>query len=322
MREFVIIALIFLGGLLLMNLHLPRFHRLNGSLFLKTMSKKIERTAGAREKGKESAREYVTRLNGCKKESLVSRSYREAKSVYETIGQEDRYQRTLQVSLVAGALGAGIGLLLRNILLAIALAVGLYFLPLWLSQFALYRYDKYISEELETALSLITTSYMRSGDILSAVEENLGHLNAPVRGVFTSFCNNLKYVDANAPAQIEQMKGMLDNNIFRQWCDILILCQDNHLLQAALPGIVSKFATLKAQQQSNETRMMIPLKNAFTMAGLVAIVCPGLRMLNLDWYNGLMHTLFGHVSLTAAVIVIFITLNKAIRLSQPITYDV
>lgn len=321
MREFLLLALLLLGSLLVMDAHLPRLHRPSGDLLLKTAAQ-LEHVTIHRKKKRESAREYVDRLNGRKRESLATRSYREARMVYETIGQADRYQRTLQLSLFCGALGAVVGLILGNVLLAAVLAVGLYFLPLWLSQFALFRYDKYLSDELETALSLITTSYLRSSDILSAVEENLGHLNEPVRGVFIGFCNGLKYVDANAPAQIEQMKRRLNNAIFRQWCDTLILCQDNHLLQNALPGIVGKFSVLKAQQQSNETRMLLPLKRAFSMSLLVAVVCPGLRMLNLSWYNGLMHTLFGQLSFSAAVIVIFVTLNKAIRLSRPITYDV
>jgi hypothetical protein len=54
---------------------------------------------------------------------------------------------------------------------------------------------------------LITTSYTRSNDILAAVEESLRHIHDPVRSVFAAFCSNLKYVDANAPAQIERMKG-------------------------------------------------------------------------------------------------------------------
>lgn len=321
MRNFLVPFLILLGGLMLMDVHLPRLHRPSGNLLLKT-AEQMEWAAGHKKKRRESAREYVDRLNGRKRESLATRSYREARAVYETIGQVDRYQRTLQVSLLCGALGAVLGLVLGNVLLAAVLAVGLYFLPLWLSQFALYRYDKYLGDELETALSLITTSYLRSSDILSAVEENLGHLNEPVKGVFIRFCNNLKYVDANATAQIEQMEKRLNNALFRQWSDTLILCQDNHLLQNALPGIVGKFSVLKAQQQSNETRMLLPLKRAFSMSMLVAVFCPGIRMLNLAWYDGLMHTLFGQLSLTAAVIVIFVTLNKAIRLSRPITYDV
>lgn len=319
MRNLLVTLLILLGGLLVSGLRLPR---LSVKARAKSLTSKIEERSQQRKKKPETAREFVDRINGHKRENFAVRSYRSAQSVYDTIGQSGRYQRVLNLSLLCGAAGAGAGLLLRNVLLAVALAVGLYFLPLWLTQFTLYRYQQFLSNELETALSLVTTSYTRNNDILASIEENLKSIHDPVRGVFTSFCNNLKYVDANAPAQIERMKWQLDHPLFREWCDVLILCQDNHLLQAALPPIVGKFAVLKAQQEANATRMMLPLKSAGYMAALVTGICPILKIINLDWYSNLMHTAFGQIALSAAVIVVFATLNRAIALSRPIAYDV
>lgn len=312
-------ALIILGGLLIADIHLPRF-----SIRARTreLSQKVEQISTRKRYGRETAGEYVARISGRTRENFVSKSYHEARSVYEAIGQADRYQRALVVSLLTGLAGAVAGLLLRNIPLAAVLAVGLYFLPLWLSRFSLYRYQRFVSEELETSLSLITTSYLRSNDVLSAVEENLGAIQEPVRSVFTSFCNGLKYVDANAPAQIERMKGQLDNKLFGEWCDILILCQDNHLLQAALSPVVNKFAILKAQQEANETRMMAPLKYAATMAALVAGFCPLLKLINQVWYEGLMYSAIGQIVLAGAGIAVFVTVNKGISLSEPISYSV
>ena len=39
--------------------------------------------------------------------------------------------------------------------------------------------EKELNAELETALSIITTSYLRSEDILSAFEENINYINPP-----------------------------------------------------------------------------------------------------------------------------------------------
>jgi len=318
-RNTLVLLLILAGGLLMADAHLPRFS-IRGKA--KELTARIEVESQKKKKHKETAREYVERINGHPRENFARKSYREAKTVYDTIGQSDRYQRTLQLSLIVGACGALAGLLLRNLPLAVVLAVGLYFLPLWLSQFTLFRYQRFVSQELETSLSLITTSYTRNNDILAAVEENLNAISEPVRTVFTAFCNGLRYVDANAPAAIERMKGQLDNPQFHEWCDILILCQDNHLLQAALQPVVNKFAILKAQQEANETRMMLPLKYVMGMATLLTGFCPGMRLLNQDWYANLMYTPFGQIALAAAAVTVFISLNKAITLSRPISYDV
>lgn len=318
-RNTVVLLLIIIGGLLLAGARLPRFS-IRGKV--KELTARIEVESQKKKKHKETAREYVERIDGHARENFARKSYREAKTVYDTIGQSGRYQRALKISLVTGTGGALAGLLLGNLPLAVVLAVGLYFLPLWLSQFTLFRYQRFVSQELETSLSLITTSYTRNNDILAAVDENLNAISEPVRTVFTAFCNGLRYVDANAPAAIERMKGQLDNPQFHEWCDILILCQDNHLLQAALQPVVNKFGILKAQQEANETRMMLPMKYAIGMATLLTGFCPLLRILNQDWYGNLMHTVFGQIALAFAAVTVFVSLNKAISLSRPISYDV
>ena len=318
MSQFIAVCLIVLGGLLIIGVRLPKFSVKSRT---KDLSRRVEQMTTRTRRKKETAGEYAARISGREKENFARRSHNEAKHIFEYIGQSDRYQHTVEFSLLAGLAGLVLGLLLRNVPLAAVLAVGLYFLPLWLSRFTLYRFQRFVSEDLETSLNLITTSYLRSNDILNAVEENLAEIKEPVRSVFTSFVNNLKYVDANAPAQIERMKLRLDNKLFWEWCDVLILCQDNHLLQAALPPIVKKFSALKVQQAANETRMMLPLKNAATMAGLVIGFAPILKLVNEVWYANLMHTAAGQLVFAGSVIAVLVTINKAIKLSEPITYN-
>lgn len=277
---------------------------------------------GKKSKRKESAKEYVDRINGKARESIFTRSKREARQVYNQTGQIHAYRKTLTLSWTVAVCGAVIGLVMQNVFLAVVLAAGGYFLPLWWSQFALFRYHRYMNEELEIALSLITTSYTRTNDLLSAVEENLGNFNSPVKDTFASFVNNLKYVDPNAPAQIERMKETLDSKLFHQWCDALILCQNDNTLRSSLPPIVSKFSDQKTQQLENETLMMLPIRRAVTMIILTLSFIPIFKIANNDWYLNLTRTIFGQISLVATAVVTLITINKAIRLSKPIEYDV
>lgn len=312
-------VLIVIGSFLIMDIRLPS---LNWKQKMMNFIMKLEEIAEPKDQRQETAAQWVARINGRSKEPFAVRSLREARYTYEVTGQSDRFRHTLLMALLAGALGAGIGLILRNILLAIVLAAGFYFLPLWMSRFSLYRYESFVSTELETTLSLITTSYLRCNDILTAVDENIKYMKDPVKVVFTSFSNNLKYVDANAPAQIERMKNSLDNKIFQEWCDVLIACQDNHLIQDNLRPIVAKFSATKQQEEENKTRMMQPLRRAGTMAGIVAMFPVLLLIFNRVWYDNLMHTLPGQVVLAGAAITVFMTIDKAIRLSEPVVYDV
>lgn len=271
---------------------------------------------------KENAKDYVARINGQTHENLLVRSRKEAQAICEQTGQSARYDKTLRLALFSGAGGILVGLFLRNILLSIVLAVGFYFLPLWWSQFSLYRYNQFLNEELETALNLITTSYTRNNDILAAIEENLSNINDPVQSIFAAFCNNLRYVDANAPAQLERLKAALDNHIFRQWCDALILCQSDHTLRNVLPPIVNKFSEQKAQQEQNSTKMMLPLKRSILMIGLTLSVIPAFYVAYREWFDLLVGSTFGQFSLVFTAIIILATINKAIRLSKPIEYNV
>ncbi len=271
---------------------------------------------------KERAKDYVRRINGKATDNLAVQSRKEAMEVFERIGQRGRYRKTLRLSLAFAAAGAILGLILHNPLLSIVLAVGFYFLPLWWTRFELYRYDQYLNEELETALSLITTSYTRNNDILTAVTENMDNINEPVKGVFMAFTRNLRYVDANAPAQIERMKAALDNSIWRQWCDSLILCQADHTLRDTLLPIVSKFSDLRIQQEENDTKMMLPLRRAAGMIALTLSVIPICYIANHDWYVNLVSTFLGQISLVITAIIVLITINAAIKLSKPIQYNV
>lgn len=304
------------GLILIFNMPIPRFGIKN-------------RVMGAANKlGKllpqkpEKARGYVARINGTSKQNFFKQSRTEAKSVFKKTGQAKGYRKTVYMSVAASACGILVGLLFNNVFLSFILAIGLYFIPMWMTRFALYRYNKFLNEELEVALSLITTSYSRKQDILSSVEENLGHISSPVKEVFISFVNNVKYVDANIPAQIERMKGALDNKLFRKWCNSLILCQHDHTQIATLIPIVNSFADLKGQQMENETNMMKPLRNALFMTGLTISVIPMFRFLNFEWYLNLVDTVPGKIALIVTAVTALFTINKAIRLSKPIEYDV
>lgn len=313
--ELLIFMLAALGALLLLGISFPK-------VGVRARLREAARRMAQQPKRTETAKDFVARVDGKARENIYIKSRREARQVFEHTGQQNRYRKVLTLSLCTAAAGAVIGLFFQNILLAAVLALGFYFLPLWQSQFTLYRYNRFLNEELETALSLITTSYTRSNDILSAVKENLDHINDPVRAVFAAFCQNLEYVDANAPAQIERMKSALANKLFWQWCDSLLLCQDDHTLRGALVPIVNKFSDQKAQQQENETKMMLPLQRAIGMICITLSVIPLFAMVNADWYYNLTATPFGQLSLVATAAMVLVTINKAIRLSKPIEYDV
>jgi hypothetical protein len=265
---------------------------------------------------------YVAELNGRQKDNYIKKNMKNAYEALEKTGQSEKYNSIVKFSGICAACGAACGLLMKNIPLAVVLGAGLYFLPLWCTQFYVFSYNKYLNEELEIALSQITTSYTRNNNLLKSVEENIPHINKPVKDVFITFVNNVKYVNSNIPSEIEKMKTQIDSKLFMQWCDNLILCQEDYTLRDTLIPTVDSFSDLRAQQAENETNMMLPLKEAITMILIVLLCIPLLYFINKEWFFNLIGTLPGQIILSVTMVIVFVTINKAIRLSKPIEYDV
>jgi Flp pilus assembly protein TadB len=272
-------------------------------------------------KKKVTAGEFVRTLEGKKRDNLISRSFRESKNSFALIGQESRYKRTLILSAVCGGGGFLVSLMLfGNFLLSIVFTVGFALIPQWAASFAVYRYTMRVNAALETSLSLITSAYMRHNDIVKAIKENSNHASQPVKGVLEKFVNTVTYFNPDIETAVLQMENDLDNTVFRQWCDTLILCQSDHTLKAGLMPIVSKITTLKKLQQENETQMTEPIRNIIIMICFPVLFIVFVAFGMPEWYGYIAYTLPGHISLMLTAVVAFAGVNKAIKLSQPVDF--
>ena len=107
--------------------------------------------------------------------------------------------------------------------------------------------------ELETALSIITTAYLRSEDLQTAVEENINYLNPPVQGVFRSFLTRIKHIDPDMNAALAELKSAIDNEVWREWCEALSACQHDHSMKSTLNPIVAKLSDMRIINGELET---------------------------------------------------------------------
>lgn len=271
-----------------------------------------------RQKPKQTAKEFVIELEGRKKENTFKKALNTTKVALDKTGRSNKYKQTVKYAVITSTIGVFIGFLFSNPLLSLVLGIGLYFVPLWIVNLSIYSYDKAVASELETALSLITTSYNRHNSLTQAVEESLPHLFGTVKDSFSSFVYEIKYVDANTITALRKLKKMIDNPIFHKWIDNMILCQSDHTQKASLTPIVNEFSEQKARQTENETNMMAPLRETLTMSGMVVGSIPLLYLLNKDWFAVLTDTIQGKIVLATAAIVVLAGINKAIKLSSPV----
>lgn len=267
-----------------------------------------------------SIKEEINEITKRKKVSYFRREVIEVQSILKLTGREGWFPMICAVSLFLFAIGSGIAIVLGNFFSAPVLGIGFMLLPFWYVRLTQTHFKRDIAAELETALSIITTAYLRNEDIVTAVEENIDYLNPPVLSVFKGFVYRIKMINPDIAAGLEDMKVQLENAVFREWCDALIACQIDRNLKTTLTPIVSKLSDMRVVNGELENMVFEPRKEFISMQLLVVGNIPLLYFLNKDWYNALMHTPLGQIILAICFAAIFISAAFVIKLTQPIEY--
>jgi Flp pilus assembly protein TadB len=267
-----------------------------------------------------SIKDEINEATKRKKMSFFRREVTEVQDVLKNTGREQKFPALCAVSLFLFAAGCTIAVMLDNIFLIPVLAVGFMFLPFWYVRLTQSHFKKDIAEELETALSIITTAYLRTEDILTAVEENINYLNPPVLSVFKRFVYRIKMINPDITASLQEMRGQIENAEFCEWCDALIACQLDRSLKTTLTPIVSKLSDMRVVNGELENMVFEPRKEFIAMQILVIGNIPLLYFLNKDWYHTLMHTAVGQLVLAVCFTAVFVSSAFVIKLTQPIEY--
>ena len=194
---------------------------------------------------KKSIRDEIKAAQRRQKPGFLKRQIQMAQEVLAMTGRSNRFSLVCACSLLLFAIGAAIAIVMGNFFLAPVMAVGFMMLPFWYVQLTASHFKKDIAAELETALSIVTTAYLRSENILTAVEENLGYLNPPVHQVFKDFVLRVKFIDPDVLEAIKVLRTKIDNEVFREWCDALCDCQHDRSLKVTLTPIVSKLSDMR-----------------------------------------------------------------------------
>lgn len=267
-----------------------------------------------------SLRDEINETTRRKKKSYLRRELDEVQAILKVTGRSARFPMLCAASLLCFTVGASVAVMLSNFFLVPVMAAGCLFLPFWWVKLTASHFKKDIAAELETALSIITTAYLRNEDILTAVEENMAYLNQPVLNVFRGFVSRIKLVNPDVTAALHDLKGQIDNTVFQEWCDALIACQTDRSLKTTLTPIVTKLSDMRVVNGELENMVFEPRKEFIIMQFLVVGNIPLLYFLNKDWYHTLMHTTMGQVILAVCAAVIFISTAFVIKLTQPIEY--
>ena len=269
---------------------------------------------------KQTLRDKVLTRKGKKKSRKITVELRRIKDALEQTGKGNQFAVACAASLLLMIVGCVIAIMIDNPFLVPVFAIAFAMIPFFYAKRTVAYYDNHVKEELETALSIITTSYVRTDDIVSAVKENIQYLKPPVKDIFAGFVAENMMISSDVKQSIRHLKEKVNNSIFAEWCETLVACQDDRTLKDTLMPIVTKLTDVRIV--NNEIKGMLSSARVeyYMMAGMVVGNIPLLYFLNKDWFNALMFTTLGKLVLAICGLVIIVTAVLMLRFTKQIEY--
>ena len=270
---------------------------------------------------RQTLREKILIAKGKKKSRKLTVELNRIRDALIATGKENSFTLICAASLFLMILGCALAVAIGNVFLIPVLALAFALLPFGYARRTIRYYETHLQEELETTLSIITTSYIRSDDIVTAVKENLTYLKPPVKDIFAGFLAENAMISANIKESIRHLKEKVNNSIFQEWCYTLTACQDDRTLKETLMPIVAKLTDVRLANGEIQATLSAARTEYYMMAGMVVANIPLLYVLNKDWYHALMDTVPGKLALAVCGMAILVTYLFMNRFTKPIAYQ-
>ena len=269
---------------------------------------------------KKTLRDKALTARGKKKTRKAVVEIQRIKTALEDTGKGKQFSVALAISVVLMIVGCMVAVIIDNLFLIPVLAVTFAMIPFAYLKKTISLYEKHVKEDLETALSIITTSYVRNDNIINAVRENIRYLKPPIKGIFESFLAETSSITPDIKVAILHLKEKISDSIFEEWCDVLLSCQNDRTLKDTLMPVVSKLTDVRLVNNSLKTMLDNARREYYTMVVMVVANIPILYLINKDWYNALMNTTLGKIVLAICAVVIFITAMRLNKITKPVEY--
>ena len=268
----------------------------------------------------ETLKDKALTARGKKKKSKILLEIERMRRALQETGKEKQFSLACTAAMLLMIAGFIVAIAIDNMFLIPVLAVAFALIPFAYLAKTISIYETQVREEIETALSIITTSYVRSDNLISAVKENIMYLKPPVKGIFESFLIEATVISPDIRMSIHNLKDKVKNSIFEEWCDTLISCQNDRTLKDTLMPVVSKLTDVRLVNNSLKTMLAETRREYWMMVAMVLANIPLLYCINKDWYDALMYTTIGKAVIAICGIVIIITAIRMNKITKPVEY--
>jgi len=179
-------------------------------------------------------------------------------------------------------------------------------------------YMRIQDEQLESGMTSVTNAYMQSGDLVSAIESSLVQIPSPLDNVFKLFLVDAKMIDASIPKAIMKLKDRKSNPHWKDWCNILFQCHSDRQLRNALPSVIQRLGETRRVQMEVDTKLREQF-NSYILTLLVVLgSIPLMAVIMPQWFEMLMFTVPGKITLAVVLFAVLATLLWVVRVFRPI----
>lgn len=269
----------------------------------------------------------INKLNLRKKYLISNKKYKknfflkiisDSKEAFESMGKDELFYIYFSISIILLFVGVFICISLSNLFLLLILPAGLFLIPFMVILIHKNTYTKKNADALENGLSMITQGFLRSENIIIALEENLPYLDKSIKKPFENFLMETKYVNFNVEESLLRLRNAFDNPFFYEWIDTLLLCEKNIKNKILLRGILTKMSEIKSISLDLSIAYYEPIKEFITMICLIIFNIPLIYILNKEWFGILMFNPIGQFSLAVSFLFIIIGILYLIKNMRPV----
>ena len=161
--------------------------------------------------------------------------------------------------------------------------------------------------------------YIKVGQIVNA-HGIKGEVKLNPMGFDPEFIAEFELINANTVSALNRLKLKIPNVIFHEWVNGLIRCQSDRTMKSTLLQTIQKFSDVRSVQSELDSSIASVKKEAFMMMGLVLINIPLLYVINREWFNTLIFSLQGKITLAVCAAIVLFSFLRIMKLSAPVEY--
>lgn len=261
----------------------------------------------------------VKTRRGDRKPFFLVQEFEETQAILQRTYRSNQYRRCLHLSAIFAVAGAAVGLLIKNPFLVAVLALAGVLVPPFAVRLTATSIMRHLAGEVHTTLSVITTNYLRRSDFVGAVQDNIVYFSEPIKGVWQTFLDRYNSNGADISDAVRYIRNMVDDEIWQEWCDGVLLCLEDPTRKHILPLIIHKAVQRSQIQDELDLSLQKPFTETMGVMAIVIFAAVACGSIIPDWGDTLLHDTGGQACIGVIAAACLFAIYKAVHAARPVS---